>query len=77
MSRGAKLAEAHRQARAQAVEAAAYGWDASPISLARLSAELWVQIKDDDWSLVSWQGFISGWPASATEAWTGRISVPR
>jgi acetolactate synthase I/II/III large subunit len=60
--RGAKLAEAHRQARAQAIESAAYGWDASPISLGRLSAELWAQIKNDDWSLVSWQGFISGWP---------------
>jgi thiamine pyrophosphate-dependent acetolactate synthase large subunit-like protein len=60
--RGAKLAEAHRQARAQAIEVAAYGWDASPISLGRLSAELWAQIKNDDWSLVSWQGFISGWP---------------
>jgi len=62
LERGARLAEAHRQARVQAVEAAAYGWDASPISLARLSAELWAQIKNDDWSLVSWQGFISGWP---------------
>jgi len=60
--RGTKLAEAHRQARARAIEAAAYGWDASPISLGRLSAELWAQIKNDDWSLVSWQGFISGWP---------------
>jgi thiamine pyrophosphate-dependent acetolactate synthase large subunit-like protein len=60
--RGAKLAEAHRQVRNQSIEAAAYGWDASPISLARLAAELWDQIKDDDWSLVSWQGFISGWP---------------
>jgi thiamine pyrophosphate-dependent acetolactate synthase large subunit-like protein len=62
LERGARLAEAHRQVRAQAVEAAAYGWDASPISLAHLSAELWAQIKMDDWSLVSWQGFISGWP---------------
>jgi thiamine pyrophosphate-dependent acetolactate synthase large subunit-like protein len=61
-ARGAKLAEEHRQARVQAIEAGAYGWDASPISLARLSAELWAQIKNDDWSLVSWQGFISGWP---------------
>ena len=23
---------------------------------------MWPQIKDLDWSLVSWQGFISGWP---------------
>ncbi len=60
--RGARLADAHRQARAAAMEAAAYGWDSTPISLARLSGELWAQIKDDDWSLVSWQGFVSGWP---------------
>ena len=44
------------------MEAAAFGWDSSPVSLARLCAELWAQIENDDWSLVSWQGFISGWP---------------
>jgi acetolactate synthase-1/2/3 large subunit len=60
--RGAKLADVHRDARVQAMEAAAFGWDSSPISLARLSAELWDQIKAEDWSLVSWQGFVSGWP---------------
>ena len=61
-ARGAALAETHREARQQAMAAAAYGWDSSPISLARLSAELWDQIKTEDWSLVSWQGFVSGWP---------------
>jgi acetolactate synthase-1/2/3 large subunit len=60
--RGAKLAEAHKQARARDIELAAVGWDASPVSLARLCAELWPLIKDEDWSLVSWQGFISQWP---------------
>jgi acetolactate synthase I/II/III large subunit len=60
--RGAKLADVHRQARVSAMEVAAYGWESSPVSLARLSGELWAQIKNDDWSLVSWQGFISGWP---------------
>jgi len=60
--RGAKIAEVHRQARSVAIEAAAFGWDSSPVSLARLCAELWAQIENDDWSLVSWQGFISGWP---------------
>ena len=60
--RGAKLAAAHKQARNQAVELAQYGWDASPIGLNRLSAELLPLIKNEDWSLVSWQGFISGWP---------------
>jgi thiamine pyrophosphate-dependent acetolactate synthase large subunit-like protein len=60
--RGAKLTAAHKQARNQAVELAQYGWDASPIALNRLSAELWPLIRNEDWSLVSWQGFISGWP---------------
>jgi acetolactate synthase I/II/III large subunit len=60
--RGAKLTEAHKQARARDIELAAVGWDASPVSLARLCAELWPLIKNEDWSLVSWQGFISQWP---------------
>jgi acetolactate synthase-1/2/3 large subunit len=60
--RGAKLAAAHHQARKTEMETAAFGWDSSPISIARLCGELWDQIKDEDWSLVSWQGFISGWP---------------
>ena len=60
--RGAKLAAAHKEARKRNIELAAVGWDASPVSLNRLCAELWPQIKDLDWSLVSWQGFISGWP---------------
>jgi acetolactate synthase I/II/III large subunit len=60
--RGAKLAEAHNKAWEQQIEQAQYGWDSSPVSLARLSAELWPPIKNEDWSLVSWQGFISNWP---------------
>jgi thiamine pyrophosphate-dependent acetolactate synthase large subunit-like protein len=60
--RGAKHAEANRQARLQSMDAARYGWDASPISLARLAAELWPLIKNEDWSLVSPQGFIGNWP---------------
>jgi thiamine pyrophosphate-dependent acetolactate synthase large subunit-like protein len=60
--RGVKLAETHKKAFQQGVEQAQYGWDSSPISLARLSAELWPLIKNEDWSLVSWQGFISNWP---------------
>src|SRR5438094_4679071 len=60
--RGKTIADAHHQARVAAAEAAAYGWESSPISLARLSAELWAQIEREDWSLVSWQGVGSGWP---------------
>lgn len=60
--RGAKIAAAHKQQRERAIEQAAIGWDASPISLARVCAELWPMIEKEDWSLVSWQAFISGWP---------------
>ena len=41
---------------------ATYGWDASPISTARLSAELWAVIKDHDWALVSRDVRLSNWP---------------
>ena len=60
--RGRKIAEAHAKQREQAIAEARYGWDSSPISLARLAAELWPLIKNEDWSLVGWQGFIGGWP---------------
>jgi thiamine pyrophosphate-dependent acetolactate synthase large subunit-like protein len=61
--RGAKLAEASKAARDRDIELAAYGWDASPISTARVSAELWNQIKSEDWSLVSdVNPFFSSWP---------------
>lgn len=42
--------------------AAALGWDASPVSTARLSQEVWAQIKNEKWSLVSDDGYISLWP---------------
>jgi thiamine pyrophosphate-dependent acetolactate synthase large subunit-like protein len=60
--RGVKLAAASRDALEHARTEATYAWDASPISTARLSAELWAQIKNDDWSLVSDVPFVSRWP---------------
>lgn len=60
--RGAKLADAHQKAWDRARTEATFGWDSSPITLARLSAELWTQIKNEDWSLVSDVGFASRWP---------------
>jgi acetolactate synthase-1/2/3 large subunit len=51
--RGAKLAEASRAAAERTRVAASYAWDASPVSTARLCAEVWGQIKNEDWSLVS------------------------
>src|SRR4029079_8730177 len=62
-ARGAKLAEAHNQALEKARLDASYGWDASPISTARLSAELWGQIRTEDWALVTDSSpWIHDWP---------------
>ena len=60
--RGAQLAKARQQILERDREAAAVAWDASPISTARLCAEIWNQIKDRDWSLVSTTVFQSDWP---------------
>jgi acetolactate synthase I/II/III large subunit len=60
--RRAKHATANQTARMQIMATARFGWDSTPISLARLAAELWPLIKNEDWSLVSPQGFISNWP---------------
>ncbi len=57
--------EAHAAAREAARQAAAFGWDASPVSTARLCTEIWHAIRAEDWSLVSVgasENFISGWP---------------
>ena len=56
-----RLELAHVRGRDAARAEAAYGWNATPISTARLAAELWDQIKDEDWSLVSESGNSSGW----------------
>ncbi len=60
--RGAATAAAHAERRRRDVRSARHGWDASPVSLARIAAELWPLIKDEDWSFSSPQGFIGGWP---------------
>ena len=59
--RGKKFATAHANALDRARLDATYAWDASPISTARLNAELWAQIKNDDWAVVSESGNTSGW----------------
>jgi thiamine pyrophosphate-dependent acetolactate synthase large subunit-like protein len=60
--RGRKLSETRQRLLDRARVDATYGWDASPITTARLSAELWAQIKDTDWALVSPIEFVSRWP---------------
>jgi len=59
--RGKKLATARLQSLEQARTAAAVAWDASPISTARMAAEVWAQIRNDDWALVSETSFTSNW----------------
>jgi acetolactate synthase-1/2/3 large subunit len=48
--RGKKLADASLRAHERARTEATYGWDSSPISLPRLSAEVWAQVKKEDWA---------------------------
>jgi acetolactate synthase-1/2/3 large subunit len=51
-ARGKKLATARLAMIDQAKSDATLGWDASPITTARMCAEVYAQIKDEDWSLV-------------------------
>ena len=59
--RGDAIRQAHAKGLADTKQAAAVAWDASPISTARLVMELYAQIKDLDWSLVSTSGNTSSW----------------
>src|SRR5690349_11253233 len=59
--RGKRLAESHNSALERARSEASYGWDASPISTARLTMELWAQIRNEDWALVAESGIMSDW----------------
>ncbi|TPG39608.1 thiamine pyrophosphate-binding protein [Sphingomonas koreensis] len=61
-ARKADMTAAFAQMRAADAQQAAIGWDASPISTARLSMELWDRIKASDWGLVSETKFLSSWP---------------
>ena len=60
--RGAKFAKARQQDLDQARIDTTYAWDARPISVARLHAELWEQIRNEDWSFVSFTRYLSRWP---------------
>jgi acetolactate synthase-1/2/3 large subunit len=59
--RRSKFADMQADATRRWREEAAYAWDASPISTARMVAELGELIKNEDWSLVSESGNTSGW----------------
>ncbi len=51
--RRATYAKMHNEMRARDKQNATLGWDASPISTARLAAETWQVIKHEKWSLVT------------------------
>jgi acetolactate synthase-1/2/3 large subunit len=57
------LRKAWSQTRTRTLKAATYAWDASPISTARMCAEIWAQIKDEDWSMVSSDRMFGSWPS--------------
>ena len=50
--RGARIAAANARALERARTEATYGWNASPISTARMSMELWNAVRNKDWALV-------------------------
>jgi acetolactate synthase-1/2/3 large subunit len=63
--RATRWRTAHAARRERALEAARYGWDATPVSTARLSMEVWAAVRERDWALVS-EGFFT-WPQ---DLWT-------
>ena len=64
--RGEALKKAKAEQRERTRASAALGWDASPISTARLTMEVWAQIKNLDWSMVGSDRQMSSW---ATRLW--------
>ena len=65
-ARGKKIAEQRANALDRTRSDAAYAWDASPVSTARLTAELYNVIKNEDWAMVSASGNTSNWAVSYT-----------
>jgi acetolactate synthase I/II/III large subunit len=61
--RGKKLAAQHADALRRSRDEAAFSWDASPITTARLCAEIWGAIRNEDWSLVcEVSPWVNRWP---------------
>jgi acetolactate synthase I/II/III large subunit len=61
-ARAAHFSEAFTKRRLADLQQASLGWDAIPISVARMCQEAYGLIKHDDFSLVSSTGFQSQWP---------------
>ena len=69
------LRKAYQQMKARTREAAALAWDASPVSTARLHAELWQVLKNENWCLAesrfgSWAARL--WPATRQHNFLGQ-----
>ncbi len=62
-ARGQALKKAWADAHTRTRQAAAYAWDASPISTARMAMEVYAQIMDLDWSSVGGDRQLSSWPS--------------
>lgn len=60
--RGKRLAEVHATNLEQHRLAASYGWNASPCSTARVVSEVYAQVKNDDFAVVSPIRFWNSWP---------------
>jgi thiamine pyrophosphate-dependent acetolactate synthase large subunit-like protein len=60
--RAEDLKKANLQTKERLMQAAAIAWDAQPITTARLSAEVWAVIKDENWGMVSRDSSLSNWP---------------
>jgi acetolactate synthase-1/2/3 large subunit len=60
-ARGQKLGSLHLAMVERSKTDATIGWDASPITTARMCAEVYAQIKDEDWSVVGTSIRLS-WP---------------
>jgi thiamine pyrophosphate-dependent acetolactate synthase large subunit-like protein len=66
-ARGAQLAKDHQETLEQSRAAAAIGWDLQPITTARLCAEVYEQIRNEDWALCNGTIFQNNWPQ---QLWT-------
>jgi acetolactate synthase I/II/III large subunit len=74
-ARGKSLGEAHAARLGELKSNATIGWDASPITTARMCSELYAQIKNEDWSMVgtairmSWP--LQLWDFDRSYRWNG------
>ena len=60
-ARGTRVAAAHKEMQLASIRDARHGWDASPVSVPRIIAELGEQIANDDWAIVSGHQFTGDW----------------